>query len=282
MKRMTILVIGMVTLITANVFCMDINTMMSVLEKAKEGIHVTFANIDKDLSVAAKKLSNIDLKGKDARKILSELCKDRNYLVDCAIIDTTGKMVIVEPAEYGKYEGSDISKQAHIITLLQNKKPIFSDVFRSVEGIEVIDFDYPIFSDKGEFLGSVSMLVKQGALSGDIIMPLVKDMPCKAWVMQKDGLIIYDPDPNQIGRNIFIDTFFRPFKDLVSFSRTVAMAKNGAGSYDFYARGLEDKTLVKKYAVWDTVSLYGMQWRIIVMEVNRQLPIAKDAAKAQK
>lgn len=273
--RKLVLVIGMLVLMASNVFCMDIDTMMSILGKAKGGITVTFASIDKDLAIASGKLSNVDLKSEDARNILKDLCKNRDYLVDCAIIDAAGKMIVVEPGEYKKYEGSDISKQAHIITLLKDKRPIFIDVFRSVEGIEVIDFDFPIFSAKGEFLGAVSMLVKQEALSGDIIMPLVKDLPCKAWVMQKDGLIIYDADPNQIGLNIFTDELFQPFKDLVSFSRTVAMSEDGAGSYGFYAKGLEDQTIVKKYAVWDTASLYGTQWRIIVMEADKPMPIKK-------
>jgi len=96
MKKTIILVIGMTALIAASVFCMDINIMMPALEKAKEGIAATFASIDKDLSIAAGKLSNVDLKGEDARKILSELCKGRDYLIDCAIIDTAGKMVVKE------------------------------------------------------------------------------------------------------------------------------------------------------------------------------------------
>lgn len=282
MKKTIIMAIGIAALIVTNAFCMDLDTMMSILVKAKESIAVTLVSIDKDLSRASGKLSNVGLKTEDARKILSELCRERNYLVDCAIIDTTGKMIVVEPAEYAKYEGSDISKQAHIITLLQDKKPILSDVFRSVEGIKVIDFDYPVFSDKGEFLGAVSMLVKQEALSGSIIMPLVKDVPCKAWVMQKDGLIIYDQDPNQTGKNIFTDVFFQPFNDLVSFSKTVASSKDGAGSYGFYASGLEDKTIVKKYAIWDTVSLYGTQWRIIVMEIDKQVPNKKNIVNFQE
>ncbi len=268
MNKTIFLVIGIITLIAANVFCMDIGAMMPPLEKAKESITAAFTSIDNGLSIAAGKLSSVDLKSGDARKILRELCKNRDYLVDCAIIDTAGRMIVVEPAEYSKYEGSDISKQAHITALLKDKKPVLSGVFRSVEGIKVIDFNYPIFSDKGKFLGSVSMLVEQDALSGDIIMPLVKDLSCKAWVMQKNGLIIYDPDPDQIGRNIFTDAFFQPFEDLISFSKTVAIAKNGAGSYDFYAKGMDDKTVVKKYAVWDTVSLYGTEWRIIVMEAD--------------
>jgi len=279
MKKIFVLAIVLVTLIAANAFCLDIEIMMPALKESKKGISVIFASIDKDLSTAAGELSRIDLKGEDARKILSEMYKGKNYVVDCVIVDTASKMAVIEPEEYRKYEGSDISKQAHVIKLLKDKKPIFSDVFTSVEGLKVIDFAYPIFSDKGEFLGSVNMLVKQQALSEDVIVPLVSGLACKAWIMQRDGLIIYDQDQNQIGLNIFADTFFQPFEGLVSFSRTVAMAKDGAGSYDFYKKGLDDQAVVKKYAVWDTVSLYGTEWRIIVMEADKPAPGKKDEAR---
>jgi hypothetical protein len=250
--------------------------MMPALERAKEGITAVFSSIDKDLLRVAKELSSVDLKKDAARQILKELCNNHKYLIDCAIVDISGKMIVIEPEGQRGFEGSDISNQRHIATLLNYKKPVFSDVFHSVEGADVTDFEYPIFSDKKEFLGAVSMLVKQEALSADVIVPIVYDIPCKIWIMQKDGLIIYDPDPNQIGRNLFSDELFRPFQDLVSFSRTVALTKNGAGSYDFYAKGLDDKTLVKKYAAWDTVSLYGTEWRIIVMEIEKQAPPAKE------
>jgi len=283
MKRRIIpMVVVMTALIASNAFCMNIDVMMSALEKARGSITTVLFSINKDLSVAARRLSKVDVKGEDARRILSGLCKGRDYVVDCAVIDPAGKMIVVEPEEFKKYEGTDVSKQAHIIKFLGDKRPVFSEVFLSVEGIEVVDFIYPVFSDKGEFLGGVSMLVRQQALTGDIIAPLVKGIPCKAWVMQKDGLIVYDPDPNQIGRNIFTDKLFQPFEDLVSFSETVSKARDGAGSYDFYAKGLQDKTIVKKYATWDTVSLYGNQWRIIVMEVDRPAIVINDPDKPKK
>jgi len=282
MKKTFILAIGIAALIVSDAFCMNIDVMMPVLKEAKQGINETFNSIDVGLSTAAKDLSTVDLKSDKARQILKALCKDRDYLIDCAIVDTTGKMIVVEPSEYSKYEGSDISKQAQVIQMKISQKPVLSDVFRSVEGIEAIDFEYPIFSDKNVFLGSVSMLVKQEALSADIVMPLVKDKPCKIWIMQKDGLVVYDPDPNQIGRNIFSDQLFKPFQDLIAFSRTVSMVKDGAGSYDFYVKGLEDKRIVKKYVVWDTVSLFGTDWRIVVMEADKPAPVAEEEVKPQQ
>lgn len=282
MRKVFILAVSAVALIMTTAFCMDLDVMMPMLAKSKQGINGIFSSIDKDLSKAAKDLSSLDLKGEAARKILNGLCKGKSYVVDSVIVDTNGKMIVVEPPEYSKYENSDISRQSHVISLLKNKKPCFTDVFFAVEGIEVIVFVYPVFSEKNELRGSVNMVVKQDALADDIVMPLVKDKPCKIWIMQKDGAIIYDLDPAQIGRNIFKDELYALFQDLVSFSRTVAMTKEGAGSYGFYAKGLEDKTVVKKYAVWDTVSLYGTEWRIIAMEADKPVPVEKDAATPQK
>ena len=177
-------------------------------------------------------------------------------------------MVTVEPAEYRKYEGADISGQKHVIEIRKTGKPVLSAVFTAVENVNAIAFHYPVFSEKKEFIGSVSMLIREDALLGRILLPLVKGKPCKIWMMQPDGLVVYDPDPGQIGRNIFTDELYRPFKDLISVSKTVAAAQNGAGSYDFYAKGLQDKTIVKKYVVWDTFAMRGSSWRIVVMEVE--------------
>jgi len=271
MKKILVLAIGIILLSVTSAFCVSVETMIPALEKTKEGITAVFTSIDADMAAAAKKLSIVGPKSDDARKVLSDLCKKGDYVIDCAIVDTKGVMIAVEPKEYSKYEGEDISKQPQVAVMLQYNRPVLSDVFRSVEGIDAVDFGYPISSSSGEFIGSVSMLVKQQALSQDIIVPLVSYIPCKVWIMQKDGLVVYDPDPQQIGKNIFKDDFYRPFQDLVSFSETVAGSRDGAGSYDFYTKGLEDKTIVKKYAIWDTVSLYGTEWRIIVMEADKPL-----------
>jgi hypothetical protein len=99
-------------------------------------------------------------------------------------------------------------------------------------------------------------------------------------MIQPNGLLIYDPDPTQVGKNIFTDPLYKSFDDLISFARTVALSTNGAGSYDFYAGGLEDKTLVKKVAVWDTVGLYGTEWRVVAMEIDK--PVVSEAKEPVK
>ena len=267
MKKLGILIIGIALFGTTTAFAADISNIMPVLKITKKAIDNTLAEIDKDLKTAAKELSVTDLKGDAARKILNGLCKYRPYVVDCSIIDTNGIKITVEPAEYKQYEGANKSDLPYVITLLKTKKPVMSDVYHSAEGIHAVGIGYPIFSDKGEFLGAVRMLIKHEVF----LRPLVENKPCKIWVMEVNGLIVYDADPEEIGKNIFSDSMFSPFEDLISFAKTVALSNNGAGSYSFYADGLKDKTLVEKIAVWDTAGMYGTEWRVVAMEIGKTL-----------
>ena len=267
MKKLIMMFVGIAVFVAAPAFAVEVGDLMQILKQVKQGINSTLSEIDKDLKTAAKDLAAVDLKSDAARKILNDLRKFRPYVIDCSILNADGLKITVEPEEYRKYENTDRAGLPSVIELLKTRKPVLSDVYASEEGISAISFGYPIISAKGELLGGVRMLVRHEMF----LKPLAEDKPCKIWIMQPNGLIIYDPDPMQVGKNIFTDPLFKSFEDLASFARTVALSNNGAGSYDFYAKGLEDKTLVKKIAVWDTVGLYGEEWRVVAMEIERTL-----------
>jgi hypothetical protein len=264
MKKLIVLIAGIAIFAAAYAFAADMSDIMPVLKSAKQAIDSTLKEIGADLKAAANALGGTDLKGDAARKILNDLRKFRPYVIDCSIIDADGMKITVEPAEYKQYEGTNRSDQPHVIALLKTKKPAMSDVYQSAEGINAISIGYPIFSDKGELLGAVRMLIRHEAF----LKPLVDGKPCKIWVMQKSGLIVYDVDPDEVGKNIFSDDMFKPFQDLISFSKTVALSRNGAGSYSFYTDGLKDKTLAEKIAAWDTAGIYGTEWRVVAMEID--------------
>ena len=278
MKKL-IMVIAVLSMFAAQgASAADMGDMMKVLKIAKQSIDSTLAEVGTDIEAAAKDLAITDLKGDDARKILTGLCKYRPYVVNCSILNADGMKIAVEPDEYREYEGADRSALPYVLNLLKTKKPVMSDVYRSAEGVSAVTIAYPVLSDKGELLGAVRMLIRYEIF----LKPLVDDKPFKIWVMQKNGLIVYDTDPEEIGKSIFTDNMFKPFEDLVSFSRTVSLSKSGAGSYSFYADAPSDKTLVEKIAAWDTAGLYGTEWRVIAMEVERTLeePVLPTATPA--
>ena len=274
-KKMVIVIMNIAAVMTIEALAATVSDLTPVLQKAQADLSATLTAIDKDLTDVAKKLATIDRKSDEARKILSAVCKNRAYVYDCAILDMNGKLSLMEPKNARKYEGADVSSEAHVKELFKTKAPLVSMVFKALDGLNYIDFEYPIITDKGECVGAVSLLVMHAKLLEGVIAPLVKDKPCKIWVMQADGLCIYDQDPAQVNKNIFTDPIFQSFTDLIFLAKTVAKEPNGTGSYEFYKKDLEDKTAVKKDAVWDTVKMPANEWRIVTVEIKEHQPVSK-------
>ncbi len=237
-----------------------------ILSDLEKEITSELNKIDQDLAGLARRLSEEDLKAAMKRTMLTDLCRSYPYAVDCAVVDRNGKMVLVEPEEYAKFEGSDISKQEQVIRIRESKKPVLSTVIKAVEGFDAVDLEQPIFSSQGELAGSVSVLIRPETMLAAIISPVVQGMPVDVWLMQKDGRIIYDPDEAEVGRMLFDDPMYKPYPQLLALGTLIARERSGTGSYEFLGTGL--KKPVMKDAYWTTVGLHGAEWRLVVIHVR--------------
>jgi hypothetical protein len=238
--------------------------MPPALEKVATDLTAVLGMVDDELSRGAARLGDPALKEADVRNILRMLCEGKPYAADCARVDRSGVMAIIEPEVYRRFEGSDISRQEQVIELQRSVKPVFSRAFRTVEGIDAVDFEYPVFSPQKDFLGSVSLLIRPEVLLARLIAPLAKKFPMDIWVMQPDGRILYDADKDQTGRMLFDDRMFQPFPSLLALGKRIAAEKTGSGTYEFMGRRW--KNLVTKQAHWMTVSFHGAEWRLIAVQ----------------
>jgi len=237
-----------------------------ILSDLEKEIMAELNKIDVDVAGLASRLSEKDLKTAGTRKMLGDLCRSYPYAVDCAVVDRNGRMVLVEPEKYAGFEGSDISAQEQVIRLRESKKPVLSNVIKTVEGIDAADLEHPVFSPQGELAGSVSVLIRPESLFSYILTPVMQGMPAEAFVMQKDGRILYDADKEEVGRMLFEDPIYKPFPQLLAVGTMASREKTGAGSYEYRQEGSEK--LVKKDAYWTTVGLHGTEWRLVVMHVR--------------
>ena len=251
------------------------NEMPPILAELQKEITLRLGKLDAALAVAAEGLSETGLQSPEARKILDELCRSTPYSVDCAAVDSAGRMVFVEPEEYRRFEGTDISTQEQVIRLRESKKPVFSRVIPTVEGFDAVDIEHPVFSPAGEFAGSVSLLFRPESLLSGVAAPLVQGLPVDVWAMQKDGRILYDPDEEEVGRMLFDDPIYTPFPGLLSLGREIAKERSGSGSYEFLGRGL--KKPARKEAYWTTVGLYDTEWRLVATHT-----LAEDGSSAKR
>ncbi|MCU0651820.1 MAG: cache domain-containing protein [Candidatus Omnitrophica bacterium] len=247
----------------------SINDPRIVLEELKVKVNKVFKNIEDGLASAAKELATSGLTGPEARKILNNLCQGKAYAVDCVAVNSDGIMVSIEPEKYKEFEGKDISAQEHIIRSHKTQQPAVSNVFLSEEGQQAIDFCYPVFSDGNKFTGSANVLIAYEKIFAPIIMPIVASGPLDVWIIQKDGLTLYDPDKDEIGRNVFEDPMYKPFPSYVALCRRIAAEESGFGSYNFLNKGLQDP--VNKDAAWTTIRLHGIEWRMVVVRERKTI-----------
>jgi hypothetical protein len=243
------------------------------LTTAQQKVTAEFNRLDEGIRQAARTLGTTGLAGDQARSALMKLCNDFDYAADCAAIDLQGKMVTIEPAPYRQFEGKDISAQAQVKRIMKTGKPVLSSVFRSVEGFPAADVEYPVSTPNGQKLGFVSILFHPEKLLSKIIVPLVQGTPVDIWVMEKRGLILYDTDALQIGLILFSSALYRPYSGLIQLGRRIAAMPEGNGVYKF--RSASSSTIVKKNAFWQSVSLYGADWRLVAIHAEQKGPVRK-------
>jgi branched-chain amino acid transport system substrate-binding protein len=234
-----------------------------VLDQVRQETQKAMNALDLDLAAAAQTLSGQDMVGEKARSLMSELITGRPYIVDICTISRNGKILAVEPEHFRAIEGQDISQQEQVIRLFQTLKPVMSHNFRSVEGFDAADMEYPVFGPEKEITGSISVLFKPEIIIGDIVSRSVGENPFGVMFMQPDGRIIYETDADQIGRNTFVDPLYQSFPQLLSLARKVSEKDSGTGNYQFLDSAT--KQTVNKEAIWVTFALHGAEWRIVLI-----------------
>jgi hypothetical protein len=219
------------------------------------------SNLDNALSDAAVKMARTGLTGDGARGILEGLCKKYPYLVDTAAQDNRGTMVTLAPESARQYEGVNTSKNEVSTEFFENREPLFSNMFRAVQGFDAIVLVRPVITEKGELMGSVSGLFKPESLLEPIIKSQAEAHAIKVVVRQADGLCIYSSNGAETGKNVFTDPSYKPYPDLIALSSRVSSEKTGSGYYTFPS--MKTGQPVKKTMTWVSVGLHGAEWRII-------------------
>jgi hypothetical protein len=224
--------------------------------------------LDENVSLASESLAVTGLVGPETREVLNAVCQENPSVITCSAVDLDGIMVTVEPEAYRWAEGSNISDQKHVIEIHEAHQPVLSTTFPAVEGFNAVVLEWPIFSPGGEMIGSVNALFRPDLLlnsTAERWRQEVEDQNLSAWAMATDGLILYDPDPEEVGRNLFSDPLYEPYVQLLALGERIASEKSGNGAYEFLGPGLVDP--VVKSTSWTTVGLHGTEWRLVVAHV---------------
>jgi HK/GC/Chemotaxis protein-like, sensor domain len=224
----------------------------------KESLH----KIDASLAKCLKEANTDFTSEKEIRILLTTILERNQDIVESNFITLGGILRYIEPADYRNFENADISMQDHVIALRKNPQAEFSSGFMAVEGFLAVDLAYPVYDKEGKLFGSVSVLIRPELL----IKPLLKKSKIpedyELWIMQTDGMIVYDQDTDEIGKMLFSDPAYAKYESLLELGKKMAAKPEGEGSYVYLAPDSEEKAI--KEVIWKTIKLHEREWRVIL------------------
>ena len=175
-------------------------------------------------------------------------------------------MRYIEPARYRHSENADTRSQDHVAAMLKNPSPMLSSGFTAVEGSFAVSIAHPVYDDKKVFVGSISLLVNTYLLMDSLVDLLMEHLMTPAgispdhefWVMQPDGMILYDLNREEIGRMLFSDPLYAKHESLLELGKKIASSPSGKGRYIFFDTRVTKNSL--KHAAWGRVRLHARAW----------------------
>lgn len=215
-------------------------------------------------SALMKGTGNLAIHGMEiphAQKILSETRNSSPYIYSPILLNHELIITGVASDEYAGIIGSDLSNQVHLQEVITLKKPVMGGLIQTVEGIPAIPISYPVIVN-GTVSGVLSVLIEQKEIFSDAILMADPERRFETFIMQPDGLVIYDTDPLRINKNVSTDSFSQKHPSLTAIVHRIKNETSGTGAYEFQNDMSPD--LVTKVVVWNTTGLYGGEWRIVV------------------
>jgi len=220
---------------------------------------------DTEVSATGEIIAATGITGPGADSALLSLAESNNWIVDAVTVTPDGTIAAVMPEQYQGVIGEYIGNQSHIVTILTDKKPALSPIFQTVEGFEAAAIAYPVFSSGEDLIGGISVPFRPDLLFGPLITDVVRGTGYTVDVTQAmDGLVLYDTDPSQIGKNPD-DPIYADYPELLNVIQLEISQRSGTGTYHFPTPGSSQPVL--KEAAWDTISLHGTEWRVVVQRV---------------
>jgi PAS domain S-box-containing protein len=157
--------------------------------------------------------------------------------------------------------GKDISGQEHVKEFLRERSVVVSDVFRSVQGYDVIAMHVPV-RDGAAFKGSLAVTLDFQPIAKRYIEIIKVGKTGYAWVLSRDGTELYSPVPGHIGRTVF--DACAGFPSVLEMARLMIAGRSGTGYYTFDMVGPDKVTPQRKRAFYMPIRLGTTYWSIAV------------------
>lgn len=192
---------------------------------------------------------------------LADRARNVPHVLYCAFLTPQGVVAAVAPG-YAFLEGADLAGQPWVRTVLRSRKPALGQAFLSLEGIYAVPFVAPAIRD-GRLAGLVSVVIDATALLGEQVEAVAQTgVPIDIWVMEPSGRLLFDPDPEEVGKNLLDDPMYAPFPVIGEAVRRIAAT--GQGTTGLTWTPADTGSPEEVTVAWRSVNALGTSWRVVV------------------
>lgn len=193
-------------------------------------------------------------------EFLAERARYVPHVLHVAFITDKGVVQAIGPG-YRFLEGADLSTREWIKSALASRKTTVSRGFLSLEGFHAVAVLAPVVRS-GRLVGLISVAIRPTALLANWVESARGSQPFDVWVMETGGRLLYDPDPEEVGKNLLEDGLYAPHAELTKLSRAIAKARQGTSRLVFTPVAGDATEL---QATWRSVTAAGTSWRVVVV-----------------
>jgi serine/threonine-protein kinase len=179
-------------------------------------------------------------------------------------VDTSGSIRDAFPRGIVPLPGARIDERPATSWIEPEEGLSVSGGFKDGPRATWLGIQVPVDRD-GRHAGVLAALLRADRLVADAVpsaQPLRGRNP-DVWAMQREGLVLYDEDPDYVGTDLFRDQVNTVLPGVVEFGRRMQQEDSGVSHYAYFSA---DGTGREHYvAAWHTLTLpSGAQWQVVV------------------
>ncbi|WOF16915.1 hypothetical protein F1737_09555 [Methanoplanus sp. FWC-SCC4] len=240
------------------------NEMMTGISDFQGYVQEGFYELNEIASSAAERISKTGLDGEGTEKILEEYMSKNPSIVTIGTFDGAGYVKAMVPVSHQEIVGKDLGNTPVVSLMNSRKVPLMTDQFDLAEGGKAASINYPVFTGDDRYAGFVSLTFDPAIMFGDILKKNFYQDEFQFMAVQKNGVILYDEDPEEIGKNTFKDPMYEDYPEISGFGEQFAEKWSGRYVYRFTDPGSLKEA--KKEAFWTTCGIHGTEWRIMIIK----------------
>ncbi len=234
--------------------------------QAAKGIEEFFKHLANNLAYLSQHqtIISLDETGKQQMDIFYQSHKKAIRAI--TRVDATGHILYTFPRN-DQAIGKDISGQEHNRYVMNEQKPVVSNVFQTVQGYTSVAFAYPVF-DAGKYAGAITVLIPFQLISSEYVENIKIGKEGYAWLIDTSGVELYCPVPGHIGKTVYETS--SQFPSVIDMAKKMMKGETGDTTYSYdRIRGEETETILK-YASYVHIDLPHNHWSLVVATAGKQ------------